>query len=159
MGCGDWQFSQAVNWGEAHYRGYDIVESVITANKEKYADEGIEFFLYSGEPTELPSADLLIMKDVLQHLSNKRVTEILSHAPRFKYVLITNSIHPDGETQNVDIPDGSWRYLDVRHPPFNVAADEVFYFHKKLRLEDGSWFLDPRVDKNVLLVRQRAPNP
>ena len=32
MGCGDWQFSRLINWGDAMYQGYDIVQSVIESN-------------------------------------------------------------------------------------------------------------------------------
>ena len=153
LGCGDWQFSQFVNWGEAHYSGYDIVRPVIAANKLEYSDNGVEFHLYSGDPSELPAADLLIAKDVLPHLSNTRITAILSNLDRFKYALITNSLDPDGETRNKDIRDGDWWYLDIRQPPFNIAAEEVFVFTKKQLGEDGLFELDPTFKKNTLLVR------
>src|SRR5438874_2181300 len=70
MGCGDWQFSRNVNWGLRRYQGFDVVPSIIFNNRYAYGSDNIEFQLYSGNPLELPSADLLIVKDVLQHLSN-----------------------------------------------------------------------------------------
>jgi SAM-dependent methyltransferase len=151
MGCGDWQFSQFINWGNARYRGYDVAKSVIDENLSNYADNTTEFVLYSGEPSDLPDADLLIAKDVLQHLSNARVMDVISHFHRFKYVLVTNSLDPNGATTNVDIPDGGWRYLDLRLPPFNVDATEVFEFRKK-ELGEKTFHHDPHFKKTTLLV-------
>jgi SAM-dependent methyltransferase len=116
LGCGDWQFSRFVDWGGAHYRGCDVVRSVIDTNQQRYESNRIEFHLYSGDTAELPGADLLIVKDVLQHLSNARINDILFVLDRYKYALITNTLDPFQETQNNDIRDGDWRYLDIRRP-------------------------------------------
>ena len=35
-GCGDWQFSQYVDWGNIDYLGLDIVDSVIDNNKKQF---------------------------------------------------------------------------------------------------------------------------
>ena len=35
-GCGDWQFSQHINWEGVNYLGLDIVDSVIDSNKKKF---------------------------------------------------------------------------------------------------------------------------
>ena len=35
FGCGDWQFSQHINWGNINYVGLDIVDLVIKKNGQK----------------------------------------------------------------------------------------------------------------------------
>lgn len=153
LGCGDWQFSEFVNWGDVSYRGYDVVSQIIAANDERFSDDDTKFILYSGEPSELPSADLLIAKDVLQHLSDARVAEVLRHLPRFRYALVTNSLDPHGETINRDTPDGGGRYLDITKPPFNIEAEIVFEFKKKQVSDDGTVSFDPDFRKTTHLIR------
>src|SRR5262245_8013461 len=36
IGCGDWQFSQHIDWGERSYLGIDVVPSVISANQRRF---------------------------------------------------------------------------------------------------------------------------
>src|SRR5262245_16863715 len=98
MGCGDWQFSRSIQWGSIRYRGYDVVRSVIERNIAQYSTPNISFHLYSGNPEELPPADLLISKDVLQHLSDDAVAKVLPCLDRFKYSLVTNCVNPLGAT-------------------------------------------------------------
>ena len=158
MGCGDWQFSKNVRWGAASYRGFDVVKSVIARNQASHARAGVSFELYSGNPAELPAADLLIVKDVLQHLSDRAVAEFLPHLPRFKHALLTNCVNPRGPTVNRDIVDGDFRYLDLRHSPFHLAATEVFAFTNTM-----GWMARvlrrPRWFKRVLLVEGSALAP
>jgi SAM-dependent methyltransferase len=151
MGCGDWQFSKDIRWGAARYLGLDVVGPVIRKNRRKYAKDGVSFRLYSGNPMDLPTADLLIVKDVLQHLSDQNVMEFLPYLRRFKYALITNCVNPKGPTENRDTQDGGFRYLDLRLPPFRVEASEVFTFTHPIDREKNpagqAWWL-----KRVLLV-------
>jgi SAM-dependent methyltransferase len=131
MGCGDWQFSKDIDWSSIAYRGYDVAEAVIARNVQLYSRGGVTFHHYSGAPAELPSADLLIVKDVLQHLPDAAITSFLKHVPRYKYVLVTNCINPRGTTVNHDIALGDFRYLDIRLPPFSVPATEVLRYSKQ----------------------------
>lgn len=41
IGCGDWQFSQNINFQGTKYLGLDIVSSVIERNKALYARPGV----------------------------------------------------------------------------------------------------------------------
>jgi hypothetical protein len=132
MGCGDWQFAKSIHWRDVRYDGYDVASSVVADNQHAYSTDRIRFHLYSGDPKELPSADLLIAKDVLQHLPNDFVLDFLPHLSRFKYALLTNCVNPRGPTANRDIRTGDFRYLDLRLPPFNLEATEVFSFTKSV---------------------------
>lgn len=155
MGCGDWQFSKNIRWNAVQYHGFDVVSSVILNNQSRYTTENIKFHLYSGDAAELPSADLLIVKDVLQHLSNERVLSFLPTFARFKYALLTNCVNPKGPTLNQNIEDGDFRYLDLRLPPFNLNATEVYSFTNSMnpikRLLRGPQWL-----KRVLLLESAA---
>jgi len=119
-GCGDWSFSSAIEWGDASYLGVDIASDVIATVRNKYEKGRITFQV--GDITdELPAADLLISKDVLQHLSNKLVHKFIRNNLRkgkYKWVILTN----DRGTSNRDVASGGYRAIDLAAPPFEVRG-------------------------------------
>lgn len=152
VGCGDWQFSRNINWGSASYHGLDVVGSVIERNQQEHALEGVAFSHYSGDPDEAPAADLLIVKDVLQHLADDYIHDFLPILDRYRYALITNCVDPKGLADNAgNIEDGGFRYLDLRRPPFGVNAEEVFAFEKPMH-PLRRLFQRPGWRKRVLLI-------
>lgn len=157
LGCGDWQFSRSMNWDGIHYIGYDLVRSVIERNRAEFAAPNIEFRLVSGDLEELPTADLLITKDVLQHWSNRSIFSFLPILSRYPRWLLTNCVNPRGVTENQDITDGDFRYLDLRLPPFRVAATEIYTFSNHRPLWSRP-FEEPRWTKKVLLIRSAGLN-
>ena len=119
-GCGDWSFSSAMDWGDASYLGVDIASDIVEANRKKYESNKIRFQV--GDITdELPAADLLISKDVLQHLSNELVHTFIRNnlkQGKYKWAILTN----DRGSGNQDIPSGSYRAIDLSAPPFEVQG-------------------------------------
>src|SRR5207302_753558 len=112
FGCGDWQFSQLIDWSATQYLGCDIVPSVVAENRRRFERPNVKFVELSGDHVDLPTADLLIVKDVLQHWSNDAVLGFVPTLKRYRHVLVTNCVHPlGGETVNTDIPDGGFRPL------------------------------------------------
>ena len=114
FGCGDWQFSKTINWTGIEYKGYDIVTPVIDENRARYQTEHITFHEVSRGLEDLPGADLLLAKDVLQHWSDESVLAFLPVVSRYRYTLITNCVNPFGPTLNLPIEDAGFRYLDIR---------------------------------------------
>jgi SAM-dependent methyltransferase len=119
-GCGDWTFSSAVDWGDASYLGVDIASDVIAVVRAKHEKGKIRFQV--GDITdELPAADLLISKDVLQHLSNTLVSRFIRNNLRkgkYKWVILTN----DRGSENHDVANGGFRAIDLAAPPFDVRG-------------------------------------
>jgi SAM-dependent methyltransferase len=119
-GCGDWTFSSAMDWGDASYVGVDIASDVIEAVRKKYENGRIKFQV--GDITEeLPAADLLISKDVLQHLSNGLVQKFIRNNLRkgkYKWAILTN----DRGSANQDVVPGGYRAIDLAAPPFAVRG-------------------------------------
>jgi 2-polyprenyl-3-methyl-5-hydroxy-6-metoxy-1,4-benzoquinol methylase len=130
LGCGDWPFSRMMDWNGVEYLGLDLVESVIARNRQEYTTANIHFQVISGDLGDLPAADLLIAKDVLQHWANASVASFLPVLRRYRFSLITNCVNPKGATLNEVIIVGDFRFLDLRLPPFNVHAEEIFSFVK-----------------------------
>jgi SAM-dependent methyltransferase len=119
-GCGDWSFSSAIDWGNASYLGIDIASDVIAVVRSKHETDKIKFQV--GDITdELPAAELLISKDVLQHLSNTRVQKFIRNNLRkgkYKWVILTN----DRGSENRDIASGGYRAIDLAAPPFEIRG-------------------------------------
>ncbi len=119
-GCGDWSFSSAMDWSNASYLGIDIASDVIAAVRNKHETDKIKFQV--GNITdELPAAELLISKDVLQHLSNELVHKFIRNNLRkgkYKWVILTN----DRGSENHDVASGGYRAIDLAAPPFEVRG-------------------------------------
>ncbi len=127
-GCGDWEFSQYIDWRGIQYSGYDIVKSVIIRNKKNFGAPNIKFFQANTLEFDLPQADLLITKDVLQHLPIEDIKSFTRHFSKYKYCLITNDINPYRRTSNIQIVAGQYRPIDLTEPPFNVVGTKILTF-------------------------------
>ena len=152
FGCGDWQFSRFIPWGGVAYTGYDVAQSVIERNRARYAAGNVRFEFTPADLTELADADLLICKDVLQHLPNSQVFEFLDAVKdKYRYLLITNCTKPYGAL-NTDIEPGGFRPLDIRFPPFNIDAELALTYKLPKHLGDFR--------KNTLLISgdKQAPD-
>jgi 2-polyprenyl-3-methyl-5-hydroxy-6-metoxy-1,4-benzoquinol methylase len=125
FGCGDWQFSQYIDWSDVNYYGVDIVESVIIKNRARFQTSKIDFTIFS-DFDELPKVDLIICKDVLQHLSNEQARRYVSALRRkCRLLLITNDINP-ANAVNSQITEGGWRPVRPDLAPFSLPAGVVF---------------------------------
>jgi SAM-dependent methyltransferase len=152
MGCGDWQFSHLIDWGGAQYTGLDIVPSVVEADRQKYGNGRTHFEVIKPGQTKLPRGDLLIVKDVLQHMPTKAVQKFVAQAlPHYKFALITNCIEPRNDI-NIDIEEGGFRPLDLRAQPYNVPATAVYSFDGPKEFSRSARRFFPAWKKLVLLV-------
>ena len=123
LGCGDWQFSHLIDWSKVHYLGLDLVGSVISKNNELYGRDNIKFAVIDSG-SGIPDADLLICKDVFQHLPNDVVADYLSDlVKKYRWLIITNDDYPT-ENLNGHIKAGEWRAIRLDESPFfyNCAA-------------------------------------
>lgn len=107
LGCGDWQWQQHVNWGlgEMNYVGWDISD---IAYHRAYPPSG-KLGLLSDFRLEVrdafreplwPEADLLLVKDLVHHISPYRVRQLVERAKLYDYVLWVLDINSDGSIIN-----------------------------------------------------------
>jgi hypothetical protein len=123
FGCGDWQFSQLIDWSGIEYLGIDCVESVVKENKEKFENEHITYF--HSERRTLLRTDLLIVKDVFQHWNDEAIIKFLNTGlDRSKYILITNS-KGTGHYQHPEITGIITRPISALDYPLNKYNIEV----------------------------------
>ncbi|MFI0435523.1 MAG: class I SAM-dependent methyltransferase [Parachlamydiaceae bacterium] len=136
VGCGDWTFSRYLDWNGIDYTGYDIVKNVIERNLVSFSTPSIQFIHGNAVHMDLPEADLLICKDVLQHLSNEDVFFFLNQIHKFKYCLITNDVDQTSMGgANSQISSGGYRTLDLTAAPFNVDGINIFAYPSESNLK------------------------
>ena len=134
VGCGDWEFSRLVNWEGIQYVGYDVVKPVVRANQKKFGSDTITFVHGDAMNMNLPKADLLICKEVLQHLPHKEIQKLINQIHKFKYCLITNDADPktlssvNSDLSKANFNKGFTRLLDLTAPPFNLKGEKVLHY-------------------------------
>jgi SAM-dependent methyltransferase len=129
-GCGDWEFSKSIDWSGVDYKGYDIVESVIERDKQKYTKPNVHFFVGNVVDDDLPPADLLLVKHVLQHLPTASVEKLIAkQLPKYKHVLLTDSVDPATLSgKNQDIAVGQFRHFDPTRGPYYVKGAKLLTY-------------------------------
>jgi SAM-dependent methyltransferase len=133
LGCGDFRVGQAIAPSVASYTGIDIVESVIARNRQRHGGGNVQFLVKDIIEDDLPQADLCLIREVFQHLSNAQIQRVLPKLRAFRYVIVTDHQPPPGKiTPNLDKPHGQFiriynqSALFLDKPPFNVENVELF---------------------------------
>jgi SAM-dependent methyltransferase len=124
LGCGDWQSTRLTDWKglDVAYHGIDVVPAVIDACRERYAAPGITFRCADITACPLPGAELVIVKEVLQHWPNAAITAFRKRLS-WRRALLVNDYDP--VLGNPDIAAGGYRPLDLAAPPFSWPVTEA----------------------------------
>jgi SAM-dependent methyltransferase len=129
LGCGDWQFSRYINWSSVKYTGYDVVKHLIDKLNNQFGSPNIRFIHEDITTCDLPTGDLLICRDVLQHLPNNEIQKVISQIHKFKYCIFTHSVDPISlSSDNRNIRMGDCRPLDLSAAPFNLDGYVVMHY-------------------------------
>jgi len=130
LGCGDFNIGNKLVKYTRRYTAIDIVPSLIAYNKEQFKEDNLEFQCLDIAKDILPSADCAIIRQVLQHVSNAEVQQVLNKLKNFKYVLLTEHIPSVAFIPNIDIISGQGirlkkrSGLDILAAPFNFQVQE-----------------------------------
>ena len=127
--CGDFNWMRFVIDGlSIEYIGGDIVRDLINTNNQKYRDKNINFIHLDLTEGPLPTADLMLCRDCLFHLSYediKSTLEVFLSSP-VNYLLTTSNATPTGPRLiNSNIVTGDMRKLDLFASPFDLSLSDV----------------------------------
>ncbi|MBE7647816.1 class I SAM-dependent methyltransferase [Tenacibaculum finnmarkense] len=92
LGCGDFNIGKELVTHTEQYIAADIVPELITYNTEKFKNPNLTFQTLDIAKDTLPTADCVILRQVLQHLSNNEVQEVLAKLSNYKYVILTEHL-------------------------------------------------------------------
>lgn len=130
LGCGDFNIGKYLTKYTRKYIAIDIVENLIERNKILYKTNNLEFYCLDIAKDKLPPADCVILRQVLQHLSNVEIQNVVKILANYKYVILTEHI-PLGEfISNKDIISGQGIRIkqnsgvDILKAPFNLKIKE-----------------------------------
>lgn len=130
LGCGDFNVGSQLRAFCSDYIACDIVSPLIEHNKQKFKDLDVDFRVLDLIEDDLPAADVIFIRQVLQHLSNAQIQRVVDKlATRCKYLLVTEHLPKDaGFIPNRDKPAGASIRLNLGSgvvlsaPPFNLKS-------------------------------------
>jgi hypothetical protein len=138
LGCGDFEVARDLlaEVADARYIGCDIVPDLVAYNTETFATGGISFQLLDIIADPLPTGDIYLVRQVLQHLSNAQIRAFLDKLPD-AYVFITEGqplhrsgpTNPDkeaGDSVRFDWFTGTGSGVELDKPPFNACVEAMF---------------------------------
>ncbi len=125
LGCGDFNIGRELLKYSSAYNAVDIVEALINRNMQYYKAPHLKFHCLDIAKDQLPKADCIILRQVLQHLSNSEIKEVVFKLKAYPYVLLTEHLPENNFTPNLDIISGQGIRLkhhsgvDILKAPFN----------------------------------------
>jgi SAM-dependent methyltransferase len=127
LGCGDFQIGGRIAPLVGKYVGVDVVPDLIALNRRMFRSQNVAFECLDITTAPLPSGELCLVRQVLQHLSNDQIQAILPKLNAFPCVLITEHQMPKATFRpNKDKPHGPDTRLEdessvvLDAPPFSL---------------------------------------
>jgi hypothetical protein len=141
IGCGDFNVSKKIidlldkRGIEYDYTGYDVVKPLIDLNNKLFKSLNTRFIYKDGAVGRIKSADLLIVRQVLQHLSNNLILKIVKKFSDYEHIIVTEHQLLDTKTvnPNMDIQTSSGTRLEhqsgvyLDQDPFNCIIEEKLF--------------------------------
>jgi SAM-dependent methyltransferase len=125
IGCGDFNVGSKLRPYCGAYTGADIVSQVIEDNKTRYSDAYVNFVVLNIIEEKPPYADVIFLRQVLQHLSNNEIRSALRNlAGQCKHLIVTEHLPPADFTPNIDKTTG--RGIRIRHNSGVVLSEAPF---------------------------------
>jgi hypothetical protein len=134
IGCGDFNIGSQLSGSVEKYQASDISSEIIRWNIDRFSDLNNVVFQQANACVDpLPPADLLIIRQVLQHLTNAQIESVLQNVEKtgFRHVLIAEHVSSPEKAgaPNQDLPSqGYFTRLDfnsgvfIDQPPFSRPA-------------------------------------
>jgi len=132
LGCGDFRVGrQLVIRTGVSYHGVDVVPELVARNVEVFGGEGVTFSNRDITTDALPQAEVCLIRQVLQHLSNEQVSRVLRRCEGYRYLIVTEHFPGAVQSINLDIPHGPHTRVDygsglfLDQPPFRRSIIQV----------------------------------
>ena len=141
LGCGDFNIGKQLAKHTKNYIGIDIVENLIERNKTLFKDKNLEFQCLDIVEDELPKADCIILRQVLQHLSNTEILKVVEKLSNYKFIILTEHLPVGDFESNKDIISGQGIRIkknsgvNLLEAPFNLKIEEQKILNETI-LED-----------------------
>ena len=131
LGCGDFTVGCLLCPVAKSYIACDIARQLIEHNKRKFAHLGINFMVLDAVNDQLPYGEVVLVRQVLQHLDNASIARIAAKLLQYQIAIVTEHIPKNDFVPNADMPIGRGTRLAIgsgivlTEPPFNLAARKI----------------------------------
>lgn len=106
LGCGDFNIGKQLISFTQKYIGVDIVPNLITRNKQKFFLPNLEFYCLDLAKDTIPKANCVLIRQVLQHLSNQEIIALIPKLYQYKYLILTEHLPTGQFVPNLDVISG-----------------------------------------------------
>lgn len=114
--CGDFFWMREIGL-EVDYIGGDVVKGIVDANNRRYGSSQRRFARLDLRADPLPRTDLVLCRDILDHLSFSDVHGSIDNVALSGATYLLATTYPDRDG-NEDIRSGDWRPLNLQQEPF-----------------------------------------
>jgi hypothetical protein len=161
IGHGDWTMWRDYKFENVTYTGIDVAQNISSELNSKFGNKTRKFLEFESNDYHYPIADLIISKEVFQHLPNADLANFLNAASEFEYLVFCNGYYPRNllffrlrnllkfrtrlafirkkkspffkekfPRNNMDIPAGAFRGIDLEMPDFSKLLVNHEMIHK-----------------------------
>jgi len=106
LGCGDFNVGSRLRPFCAKYVACDVAAAVVEANRQRFADADVEFRQLDIIEGELPPGEVVLIRQVLQHLSNADIQKIVGKLYNYRFLVLTEVVPAVEFIPNMDQPTG-----------------------------------------------------
>lgn len=144
-GCGDFNWLKVTELPVKYYIGVDVVAPLVENNKKLYETENRIFLHRNIIQDSLPAADLILCRDVLNHLPYADIKRVIKNfkSSGAHYLLVTMQV---ATHQNSDVQTAGWRPLNYLLAPFSFPAPRLIINEGGFEHNTGKslalWLLD-----------------
>jgi hypothetical protein len=93
LGCGDFNVGVAFCDLFKDYHAMDVAKNVIKENKVFYKSKNVRFSVLDLTFGQIPQTDVILVRQVLQHLSNTEIKKFIKNVEgKFQHLIVTESL-------------------------------------------------------------------
>ena len=132
FGHGDWAMWRDYDFDDVSYVGVDVADDISTKLSRDRGSTKRRFVQISEDFKVLPVADLVITKEVLQHLSNSETIRILEAFSVFEHIVICNDYFPKKL-----FPIQVINVIQFKTRMKRLLRGKSFLYHSKIQWNNG----------------------
>ncbi len=136
--CGDWNWMSSTDLRLEKYTGVDIVPELIADNTAKYGSHKTEFVAWNIVTDRLPSADLILCRDCLVHLSFQDIASVIENFKSTDSTYLLANTYPLIERNENLFTGLGWRRLNLQRTPFEFP-EPMLMFPDCVSVDEGNF--------------------
>ena len=133
LGCGDYQIGRRLVPFCGRYIGVDVVPELIERHRRENTAANVDFCCLDIAQDELPAGDVCLVRQVLQHLSNREISRVVDKLSQYRCTFVTehqptssSRVVPNRDIVHggrIRLLDNSGVYLD--ETPFDIPSNRM----------------------------------